>query len=564
MEYVAISYCWGTHSSTDRIWLTETSYLPINSSAARILHSVKPDLNIWIDSVCINQEDTKEKSKQVSLMWDIYRAASKVAILLGEDEEGADLAMELIMDTTDLPWTFANNRDYVWIPNPHVSANPRFDYKPESWKALTRLLERPWFGRVWVMQEVVAAGADVRLIYGGYDIPWKNLVDLVEKLQHCNAFHLIEMKDSTLPCQIPTRPRGVESVLRITHLKSTLQHRPGGLPMQDNLVNTAGAEASNSRDHIFALRSMSQEAHLPQLQPRYDKSVCEIFTDITGALLALNEDPLLLHMAGIGWERVTIDLPSWVPDYVTGRFSILISHGMFAAATGYLSRVHALVLWKQSDATRLQLQGTMIERVKTVCPGLPKGVSILRSLVIGTRSERTAILRWFNTINRTILSVPTLAKAYLKPSSRAYTRLDALCQTLTASTDYSEKQFDVFSRFLLCAVACGDEPLRLEELGIDLRENALAFIRILDRFSRWTVFETTGGYLGRGPPGTQQGDHVCVFLGGKTPFLVRKVSSSALGLFPICRLVGDCYVLGLMRNEVTTFSAWRWTLITLI
>ncbi len=67
-KYLAMSYCWGDPVLTDRIWLSENAYLPINASAADVLRNISGEQDIWIDPVCINQGDDEEKSRQVMMM----------------------------------------------------------------------------------------------------------------------------------------------------------------------------------------------------------------------------------------------------------------------------------------------------------------------------------------------------------------------------------------------------------------------------------------------------------------------------------------------------------------
>ena len=98
--YYAISYTWGDSTPKDQLWLSETNYLPITVSAAYVLRRVTTDEYIWIDSVCINQEDKEEKSIQLGYMWGIYKYAEEVLAWPGGAEDNGDLAMELLFDIT--------------------------------------------------------------------------------------------------------------------------------------------------------------------------------------------------------------------------------------------------------------------------------------------------------------------------------------------------------------------------------------------------------------------------------------------------------------------------------
>ncbi|KAK6713535.1 hypothetical protein SNK04_004500 [Fusarium graminearum] len=73
--------------------------------------------------------------------------------------------------------------------------------------------------------------------------------------------------------------------------------------------------------------------------------------------------------------------------------------------------------------------------------------------------------------------------------------------------------------------------------------------------ARRRFFVSKNGYIGLAPPDTQVGDMICVFAGGKIPFIIRnlekgKEPSNDTGEFELeCSLVGDAYVHGLMDGE---------------
>ncbi|KAJ3543656.1 hypothetical protein NM208_g3461 [Fusarium decemcellulare] len=53
-------------------------------------------VSMWIDSICINQDDVTEKSSQVSKMGDIFSRATRVIAWLGEASDDSDAAMECL------------------------------------------------------------------------------------------------------------------------------------------------------------------------------------------------------------------------------------------------------------------------------------------------------------------------------------------------------------------------------------------------------------------------------------------------------------------------------------
>ena len=91
LQYEAVSYCWADQSPTQAVHLEDREVLVTKNceAALRRFRPLKNDesRNLWIDSLCINQKDTLERSYQVSLMRDIYSQAEQVLIWLRNDSE---------------------------------------------------------------------------------------------------------------------------------------------------------------------------------------------------------------------------------------------------------------------------------------------------------------------------------------------------------------------------------------------------------------------------------------------------------------------------------------------
>ena len=81
-RYVAISYAWGDIGDTRKILLKGTS-IPIPVSLHGALEALRRRAEIvlvWIDALCIDQQNKDEQSEQVQLMTSIYSKAKSVAI----------------------------------------------------------------------------------------------------------------------------------------------------------------------------------------------------------------------------------------------------------------------------------------------------------------------------------------------------------------------------------------------------------------------------------------------------------------------------------------------------
>lgn len=85
LDFAALSYCWGV-PTFDHELIIDGSLMYVTESLAAALQSLRfedHDLLLWADSICINQQDAIEKTAQVQMMRDIYRAAARVIIWLG-------------------------------------------------------------------------------------------------------------------------------------------------------------------------------------------------------------------------------------------------------------------------------------------------------------------------------------------------------------------------------------------------------------------------------------------------------------------------------------------------
>ena len=93
-SYVALSYTWGAASLSEPLEIDGKLLFitPSADTALRRLRSRKSTLSIWIDAICINQQDIDERSAQVKNMGVIYKQATAVIVWLGSGTREEDLA----------------------------------------------------------------------------------------------------------------------------------------------------------------------------------------------------------------------------------------------------------------------------------------------------------------------------------------------------------------------------------------------------------------------------------------------------------------------------------------
>lgn len=112
----------------------------------------------WVDQICINQEDIKERSHQVKLMCRIYRNAQSTIVWLGCSDGPKNEGFNLARQIYDLRAELDQHRQLF----PRIR---RTYYKDEllehglpclnnsAWNQLEVILSADWFRRLWVMQE---------------------------------------------------------------------------------------------------------------------------------------------------------------------------------------------------------------------------------------------------------------------------------------------------------------------------------------------------------------------------------------------------------------------------
>lgn len=88
VPYETVSYCWGEASIRASI-LVNGRLMDVPASAEIVLSAIICDDKervVWIDAVCINQDDINERGRQVSIMDNIYRRGTKNLVYLGTDD----------------------------------------------------------------------------------------------------------------------------------------------------------------------------------------------------------------------------------------------------------------------------------------------------------------------------------------------------------------------------------------------------------------------------------------------------------------------------------------------
>lgn len=275
-SYEALSYCWnnpkfdslvigGKHIPEDDplrseymvchpLWCSGGKRILISTSlrdALRKLRTKTEAVRLWVDALCINQGDNAEKATQLLLMQRIYHAASEVCMWLGAEDESISSALELVR-TLEAVRATKPPLSHQDIYN-DAEAMCRLGLPPfpsPKWGDLMRLFARPYFRRIWIVQEIVAAGLSSKLYCGELDpVPWTTLVGAVSFLDrsrwiaelssHYDHQNSISFVLTTLDIAMAWM-QGAETAADRHRIRRKAQH-------------TRRFEATDPRDKIFAL-----------------------------------------------------------------------------------------------------------------------------------------------------------------------------------------------------------------------------------------------------------------------------------------------------------------------
>lgn len=309
--YEALSYCWGAPGDDGHIFARsettrvdsphryggeagEGSWLPARAnllSALRLLRHETEPRDMWIDAICIDQDDTVQKGPQVALMGKLYSRAAAVLVWLGPAADGSERAMELLQDW-GTQWKFD-----VWTghqPAAHTITtdwNAPFDCRGADSLAVYHLFCREWFERLWVRQEIgLAAANKARVQCGSAVIPWPVFRNGWGALHNKHTAD----EDAGFKTQLEARLNQLYGMLSqapviwLTWVRDTC----------------ANAHCFDARDRIYAVRSLlADDGVKSAIRPDYTKTT----------VVRWNSSFVCLHVSHISRLRVSIPLwPGWL------------------------------------------------------------------------------------------------------------------------------------------------------------------------------------------------------------------------------------------------------------
>lgn len=513
-SYEALSYAWGDCNPSEWLEVCEFADVEPNKRFIRITPNLYQGLQrlrtqdprrLWIDAICIDQDDVQEKGHQVESMNRTYRDASRVIVWLGDDDAYPRTRALLTQD--------GKNRWPLTLPEVDLG----------------ELVTIPWFSRAWAVQEYILP-QHVSYQLGSMSIP----AQLVEIVIIRHGAYLDG--DKTLYDQW-------RSICLLFEYRRLVQEGSTDMVHQHLTMVRVFLDLTrqrlcwDSRDRIYGILGIFDKT---SIVPDYSLSQQQVYQEFVLKHLEAG-DFAILHECCIGVANA--EKQSYVPFF--GQSESRTKYIPFVDPLGntYSAGLHRSPTVTVDDDASISIQGSFIDTVK-VKIDFAEDFQIeldFTGLVVPDLSEasRLPLHGTWGAIYQTFMG-----HLVLDPTERARWRKDYDENRLApqfAKRPYPHNSlFDVMTRAIRT-----DLNMDYDFVSSKGRIRTDVHMRRLRReiLAERSLFWTKQGYIGLGSRYLQPGDVVTVFDGDTTPFLLREERSSANNAY---KVVSDCYLYGWM------------------
>lgn len=584
--YEAISYTWGISKQTRDIWL-DGRVFTTSVAAHEVLQgrsSVWRSRLVWIDYICINQEDLSEKAAQVEQMTEVYSQAQRVVVWLGglTCDRLTSLTTDMIHQL-DLSLTRGASALRVYD-------GLALHQDTDAWISFIELWGHKWFTRTWIIQEAAVA-RELYFCYGGMSYPWQCFSQIASTFMKPDASVLL---NRTAACRIAHR--NMSTMGFIDQLRPILKHnetvklmeelqdilrglgidpiseaaedlmrsvydctyrkmfREGFLPKDDAisviplsfahlLTAFSSLDITDARDRVFALRGMVSGDVSPNTRPDYTKTAETLYHSLADEIWHSETPFAVVGFAGVGLQR-SLKLPSFVPDWscVPKYYAPLTSacYRVQEIGLGYCACGDTKPRVKEKlpceDAATIQLEAMVFDAVQILSDCFPQEQLYERHDSFESRENAyKAQTKWFNDARNLI------HRAHIYPTEAALA--EAFWRTLIADrkgeqypapaemfeeyrvwVDHTERIIPKFIQTMDL-----DRQLTMEEMAVfkDLLTNTWS-THVAGGCSGRRFGITREGRMGTFLPGTRVGDEVCIAYGAATTWVIRRMDGETM------------------------------------
>lgn len=533
--YEALSYRWGTDRG--RRFITVDGQLTsvtasLHAALFRLrVHNAKRAL--WIDQICIKQEDTDEKASQIRLMGHIYSRCTRCLVWFGE------LDSDITLDDANGALAIC-----AYLANRSLTITDCFQSSDALLRAMKALRsispqEHPWWHRLWTVQETILPSSK-SVMWGPLELDWEVLDQLADTKTTLGISWTSNLGQLIRAGKTEIDINGMINECLdalATKVLSVNGANKGNGPISTVLL-CRQRRATYPQDKVFGLLGL-----LPSGMPMPHTDQCNHKTPTHRVYLAFTLDVMLYTKS---LEPLVIEprstpgtasLPRWAIDmHCVGMFSVDpyyrirgCGKGKYDACAGRELDTAALLETAAVPEYHLRvlgLSGVMVDTVEVIGAGF-----LLGSQTPALEGIATVLRRWMEMARR-------------------------FQESLDGGLD-GDKFEEAFYRVLI-----GDS-IRDGNQNVERRPNQEDLVAVsefvktgnglINGLSCWpeymgnqTFFITKGGMMGLGHRETEPGDEIWIFDGGAMPFAIRPNKRAKTTQFGF---VGCCYAHNIMNGE---------------
>ncbi|KAI1260718.1 heterokaryon incompatibility protein-domain-containing protein [Xylariaceae sp. FL1019] len=601
-SYLALSYAWGV-SRASRPIVVNGLPIYIRSNLDRALRHVRKkdaDIDLWVDAICIDQDDAYERSQQVGMMREIFGQASLVLVFLGDERHQRDpcpTTSKRAIGRQELESNAEEVFSLLRALDPNDCGGLTHFVESVGQRQTSRIIEAvrlmlmsAWWLRMWVYQEVIVS-RKLLVYYGSSSISWSTLLTTSQwRSKYIGQELPIQDDDAKVLDRLARQVGDIEERRRAWSTQAMLAKHTtpeqSARTLLAMLRETAHRRASDDRDKVYALFGLAADSL--QLFPDYDVDVGTAYCQVARAIIhAQRGFDGLIHDIG---SKTQPGVPTWVPDWsfpVDDRCSKRQSGAkLYNASGGWKYCCHPMSysarfgdgipdfpeLHRLFDkfSSREQSFHKISMSLNSLCqPYLPEGVFdsspyIFQPLQLWTEGipigNVDMVSRpffgdvkpqdffpfinesdWFLIREASPVAASDSNLLFRTSAGFIIPQLRALVFDLKFVSDsFQRLQEDDLGALLDWFIDCTQDTPRGNP------EDPLGFTTVLKVMSyKQRLFTTTNGTQGWGPISIQQGDCIFIIPGSRVPLTLRKVEGS----IEKYRVIGDCFLLGFMDGQ---------------
>jgi len=572
--YQALSYTWDNEvpsalPSRHRIYVDDKTLEIMPNLEAfllshRLQHSTPESQTdyplIWIDAICINQDDLVERVQQIRMMCRLYSGLSRLIVWLGSDDEDSKIAIQFLKTIAQKIGQEGEESLKPWAEE--LASSP--DFVPVYF-AVRKFFCRSWFARSWIVQEYVLGSRAFTVFQCGSDFLAREEMESWHKFR--GSYHWMAWKDAphfassaslrnrisfseghirwtalSLACRY-------QSIIKFGQFKSTLLYWLSLIRAQ---------EATDPRDKIYSalglLEACQTQGHLEviEFEPLiidYEASLQDIYSSVVRSIVLATKS-LFILLSCI--ERGPSIQRTWTPDWSVhvicpGFFGTVAAHYYEASSKVPFcaaADTDATAIFSE-DLTTMMVRGFVWDTVRILSPlpvqvdqpiiSLPPSVSLAKIFVefclMMLQEETTQRIYGGEGVRRSIWR-SLLSKEEGRQDLENRMIVLGIDDKLVPNpyTSKDEEGEEHKGRDMELQGSRGSTPAHPQAYPSSNYTAKLFTPKFLARFENRglatdNLFLTTRGYIGKDVTSghVQAGDLICVLLGCPVPVALRKV-----------------------------------------